>query len=141
MRGRLGGLISSIMAAALMPWAPAQAVPCPNCFAVFAIPDTQLYTAANPPYEFQPQGGAHFDLIMRWICAHATSWTEPSTGKQMPILITLGMGDMVQGSLVVSQWAIADAVLQAIAAPWLAASVNIVWPGRGGGADYDVVGH
>ena len=82
---------------------------CENCFAVFAIPDTQLYTAADPPFEFQPQGGAHFDLIMRWICAHSANWTEPSTGKQMPILITLGLGDMIHSSLKVSQWAIASA--------------------------------
>ncbi len=121
-RGR-GGLIASLVAAALMPWGPARAAVCENCFAVFAVPDTQLYTAADPPFEFQPQGGAHFDLIMRWICAHAASWTEPSTGKQMPILITLGLGDMVNSSLNVAQWAIAEAaydVLESCGMPYIA---------------------
>ncbi len=128
MRGRIGRLIASLIAVALMPWTPAQAVPCPNCFAVFAVPDTQVYTADD----FQPEGGAHFDLIMRWVCAHAASWTEPATGKQMPILITLGLGDIVQGSLKVSQWAMADAahdVLDACGMPYIAVMGNHDIPG------------
>lgn len=67
-------------------------VACPECFAVFVIPDTQHYTLLVT----QPQGAAHLDLVTRYICANATAWKEPSTGKVMPILMTIQLGDLVQ---------------------------------------------
>ena len=107
MRGRLGGLIASLMTAALMPW-PARADPCPNCFAVFVMPDTQNYTEAA----FQPQGGAHFDLMTRFICANRSAWTEPSTVKTMPISMVLHLGDVVQRSLRDPGWQRASGALR-----------------------------
>ena len=71
---------------------PVEPVACPNCFAVFVMPDTQNYVFE--PY--QPRAGNHLDLVARYICAHRTKWTEPSTGKQMPILMTIHLGDLVQ---------------------------------------------
>ena len=92
MRGRLGGSIPSLLAATLMSWAPAQAVPCPNCFAVFAMSDTQAYTFASG---FGALPANHIDLVTRYICANRTAWKEPSTGKEMPILMVLQLGDLV----------------------------------------------
>ncbi len=106
MRGRLGGLISSLVAAALMPWAPAQAVPCPNCFAVFAMSDTQAYTFASG---FGALPANHIDLVTRYICANRTAWKEPSTGKEMPILMVVQLGDLIQGGSPVQnvgQWGV-----------------------------------
>ena len=60
---------------------PVDPIACPECFAVFVMPDTQLYTFLNR----QPEGAAHFDLLTRYICDNAAGWVEPSTGKQMPI--------------------------------------------------------
>ena len=77
---------------------------CPNCFAVVVMPDTQWYTHAL----YQPQGAAHLDLVTRYICANRTGWTEPSTGKVMPILMVLQLGDIVQTGQV-PEWQIADA--------------------------------
>ena len=55
------------------------------------MPDTQAYTRLP----VQPQAAAHLDLVTRYICANATAWTEPSTGKLMPILMTIQLGDLV----------------------------------------------
>jgi hypothetical protein len=65
--------------------------PCPNCFAVFVMPDTQYYTQLGG----QPEHGSHFELITRYICQHRTAWMEPSTGKRMPILMLIHLGDIV----------------------------------------------
>lgn len=70
----------------------ARAEPCPRCFAVFVMPDTQNYTVVDR----QPQGGEHLDLVTRFICQNRDAWTEPSTGKQMPILMVIQLGDLVQ---------------------------------------------
>lgn len=91
---------------------PVTPVACPNCFAVFVMPDTQLYTHVGT----QPRGANHLDLVTRYICAHRTRWTEPTTGKQMPILMVIQLGDIVQnGDLAepeagpLAEWARADA--------------------------------
>ncbi len=82
----------------------ARAAPCPNCFAVFLIPDTQWYTWAGT---FGTTPADHLDLVTRYVCANRTSWAEPSTGKEMPILMVLQGGDMIQGgtaAAVAGQW-------------------------------------
>lgn len=71
---------------------PVTPKPCPECFAVVVLPDTQHYTMKS----LQPQGAAHLDLMTRYICDNSTAWVEPSTGKTMPIAMTLHLGDMVQ---------------------------------------------
>jgi hypothetical protein len=68
------------------------AVPCEGCFALAVLPDTQLYTHLTR----QPRGAAHLDLITRWICANRSAWVEPSTGKEMPIVMVIQLGDLVQ---------------------------------------------
>ena len=40
---------------------PVTPVACPNCFAVFVMPDTQNYTTAF----YQPAGANHLDLVSR----------------------------------------------------------------------------
>ncbi|MEE2674714.1 MAG: hypothetical protein VX466_13015 [Myxococcota bacterium] len=56
------------------------------------MPDTQSYTfLAN-----QPAGANHLDLVTRYICRHRSAWTEPSTGKTMPILMVMQLGDLVE---------------------------------------------
>jgi hypothetical protein len=96
---RVGGLVWICLTAS-----PAAAAPCPDCFAVFVMPDTQWYTNAL----YQPQGGDHLDLITRYVCANRTAWVEPSTGKAMPILMVLHLGDLVQHNQP-AEWQIADA--------------------------------
>ena len=70
MHARRGGLIASLMAAALMPWAPVRAAPCPNCFAVFAMSDTQAYTweggFGTLPFD-------QLDLVTRYIRGNRTA--------------------------------------------------------------------
>lgn len=70
---------------------PVNPVACPDCFAVFVMPDTQNYTRLST----QPAGANHLDLVTRYICQQRTAWTEPSTGKQMPILMVIQLGDIV----------------------------------------------
>ncbi len=72
--------------------APVTPVVCPNCFAVVIMPDTQHYTEALT----QPAGSNHLDLVTRYVCQHRTAWTEPTTGKTMPILMVLQLGDLVE---------------------------------------------
>ena len=68
----------------------ASGIPCPDCFAVFIMPDTQHYTSIS-----QPMGGDHFKLLTRWVCEFKDGFVEPSTGKEMPIVFMLGLGDIV----------------------------------------------
>ncbi|MBW2388982.1 MAG: metallophosphoesterase, partial [Deltaproteobacteria bacterium] len=82
----------SITACARAQCQSVQPVECPECFAVVVMPDTQVYTWLP----LQPQGAAHLDLVTRYICANAAAWTEPSTGKVMPILMTIHLGDLVE---------------------------------------------
>ncbi len=65
---------------------------CADCFAIFVMPDVQFYTTL----ENQPEGAAHLDLVTRWICGNRASWREPATGKEMPILAVIQLGDLVQ---------------------------------------------
>lgn len=88
-------MIRPLLALAVLALGPAvaRAEPCPGCFAVFVMPDVQFYTESV----HQPEGAAHLDLVTRWICAWRAGWTEPSTGKQMPIAMVIQLGDLVQG--------------------------------------------
>ena len=72
--------------------APIAPIACPNCFAVVVMPDTQHYTQL----ETQPAGANHLDLVTRYICGHRKAWTEPTTGKTMPILMVAHLGDLVE---------------------------------------------
>jgi hypothetical protein len=100
--------------AALLPLllaAPASAEPCEDCFAVFVMPDIQNYTQTI----WQPAGAAHLDLTTRWICENRT-YVEPDTGKEMPVVMVLQLGDLVQtgdwdedGDGVLEEWARSDA--------------------------------
>lgn len=101
---RSAALALPLLLAFLAPGA-ARAAPCDDCFAVFVMPDTQNYTEP----EHQPEGGNHFDLVTRWICEYAPSFTEPSTGKQMPIAMVIHLGDIVQVGNRESEWILADA--------------------------------
>lgn len=95
---------------------PVTPISCPNCFAVFVMPDTQNYVLSA----WQPKGANHLDLITRYICDNRTSWTEPSTGKQMPILMTIHLGDIVEtadGDAVTpntAEWTLADAAFDTL---------------------------
>jgi hypothetical protein len=80
---------------------------CPNCFAVFVMPDTQHYTIYAANQIGQGQGQSHFNLMTSWICRHRSSWREPSTGKTMPIAMTIHLGDIVDNDHP-SQWTRAD---------------------------------
>jgi len=71
--------------------APVAPVACENCFAVFVMPDTQNYARLD----YQPAGANHLDLVTRYICQHQAAWTEPTTGKTMPILMVIQLGDLV----------------------------------------------
>lgn len=83
--------LGAALSAAARPCAPVAPTPCPNCFAVFVMPDTQRYTRLS----MQPEGANHLDLVTRYICANRTGWTEPRTGKRMPILMVIQLGDLV----------------------------------------------
>jgi hypothetical protein len=71
---------------------PVAPVACPKCFAVVVMPDTQHYTQL----EMQPAGANHLDLVTRYICDHRLAFTEPTTGKTMPILMVAHLGDLVE---------------------------------------------
>jgi hypothetical protein len=69
-----------------------RAEPCEGCFFFNDTATTEIYTHVS----MQPRGAAHLDLITRWICAHRSAWVEPSTGKEMPIVMAIQLGDLVQ---------------------------------------------
>ena len=81
---------------------------CPNCFAVFVMPDTQHYTLYGSNSVGAGQGQTHFKLLTSWICGHRSAWREPSTGKAMPIAIVIQLGDIVDNDATY-QWVRADA--------------------------------
>jgi hypothetical protein len=58
------------------------------------MPDTQFYSHLST----QPAGANHLDLVTRYICQHRLAWTEPTTGKTMPILMVIQLGDLVQSA-------------------------------------------
>ena len=80
--------------------APVTPEPCPDCFAVFVMPDTQSYVDDG----LQPAGGNHIDLVTRYICENRSAWVEPSTGKTMPIVMVVQLGDLVQNAPYESEW-------------------------------------
>ena len=81
--------VSSLPSDARATCPPRTPVACPECGAVALIPHTQRYTLLS----HQPQGAAHADLTTRYICNNPTNWTEPSTGKTMPVLMGIhGVG-------------------------------------------------
>lgn len=69
----------------------ARAAACPDCFAVFVMPDTQLYST---PF-WGGKGPRHIDVVARWACANRT-YAEPITGKAMPVVLLVHLGDIVQ---------------------------------------------
>lgn len=83
--------------------------PCPACFAVFIMPDTQSYTNDSIVNNGEP-GATQFRLMTRWACQHQVGWIEPSTGKTMPISMLIQLGDIVEnGDAQPIQWQRADA--------------------------------
>lgn len=98
----LAGTLPVLLASGVA-WAqctPVTPIACQNCFAVFVMPDTQHYTETAK----QPAGGNHLNLMMQYICDHRTAWTEPTTGKTMPILMVVQLGDLVQRALNAPEW-------------------------------------
>lgn len=98
---RFASFVALVMAAAAPPIA---ATPCPDCFAVFVMPDTQNYTV-GPVGETIPRN-QHLNLMMDWICAAnaAGGFVEPdpvtgAPGKQMPIVMVIQLGDLVLGQV------------------------------------------
>src|SRR5688572_14133129 len=113
----LGVLFSGAAANAVACPAPDPPTSCPNCFAVFIMPDTQFYTwalanntatdkiRANPntpggfdygAAAFSEEGAIHLERVADWVCANKASFVEPSTGKEMPIELFVHLGDLVQ---------------------------------------------
>ncbi len=86
------GLCLLLWASVGLASSPTRAEPCADCYALFVMPDVQFYTTL----ENQPEGAAHLQLVTRWICSNRVSFTEPATGKQMPILAVIQLGDLVQ---------------------------------------------
>jgi hypothetical protein len=104
MRGWLARFGIAALVSAVLGSSSARAIPCPNCFAVFLMPDTQAYTVSGG---WGSAPNDHLDLITRYICANRTAFREPATGKEMPILMVLELGDMVDGgtpTAVLGQW-------------------------------------
>ena len=75
-------------------------VPCPNCFAVAVLPDTQTYTVKRLPYA----GDEPLKLIGRTLCSRRSQWREPGTGKTMPISMVIQLGDLTESGDV-AEWA------------------------------------
>jgi len=103
--------------------------PCPNCFAVFVMPDTQHYTLYAANSTGQGQGKSHFKLMTSWICSHRSSWREPSTGKTMPIAMVIHLGDIVDNDHP-SQWTRADAAFDNLDACSAGVVPYLVVPGN-----------
>lgn len=103
--------------------------PCPDCFAVFVMPDTQHYTKPSANTTGSGQGAGHFEAMTSWICAHRGAWREPRTGKTMPIALVLHLGDIVDYDSS-TQWNRADAAFDHLddcdtgAVPYLLAAGN-----------------
>ncbi len=75
-------------------------------FAVFVMPDTQGYASDQ---QASKGGGEHLKLFTEYVCRNRTAWTEPGTGKVMPILAVLALGDMVTDGSRASEWNRVDA--------------------------------
>ncbi len=102
---RLLTLVSvlTLLLASRAGWAQCASVtpePCPDCFAVVVMPDTQHYTEDST----QPAGVNHLNLVTQYICDHRSAWTEPSTGKTMPIAMVVQLGDLAEHSLIEAEW-------------------------------------
>ena len=104
----LAGVLLGSRSLAQAPCEPTPPQPCPNCFAVFVMPDTQHYTLYAANEIGLGQGQTHFKLVTSWICSHRSAWREPSTGKTMPIAMVIHLGDLVDNDAP-GQWARADA--------------------------------
>jgi hypothetical protein len=77
-------------------------IPLNNCFAVFIMPDTQIYMAdaSNDPYHrksvaFEEQEAVRTEKIMEWVCENRAGWAEDPSGPSMPIKLLLHLGDHV----------------------------------------------
>ncbi|MGH0029940.1 MAG: thrombospondin type 3 repeat-containing protein [Myxococcota bacterium] len=93
-----GAILGSPSPAAAQPLAPCAN---DNCFAVFVMPDTQLYVhelynfgeSANA--SFDDEGTLHLQRVMEWICANRSAYLEDSTGATMNIELLIHLGDLV----------------------------------------------
>ena len=89
-----------------------------DCFAVFIFPDTQYYVSASrntvddPATTEEKEGYAafpdeaytHLLRTSEWICQNHPLWTEPETGKTMPIKLAVHVGDLVDASRKTAEW-------------------------------------
>lgn len=86
-------LVFAIATATLGQATPASSqTPCPNCFAVFVMPDIQNYGFVTQP---------HLEMMFNFVCdANAAGGfiePDPATGapgKQMPIVMLTQLGDL-----------------------------------------------
>jgi cysteine-rich repeat protein len=75
----------------------------PAPWAMFVMPDTQYYS-----YPSIPERNDHMRRVTQWICENQHGWIEPSTGKEMDILMVLHLGDIVQQGESMAQWEVMD---------------------------------
>ena len=78
-----------------------------NCFAVFVMPDTQVYTMESRNDD-DPDGNGYppwpeyetvwLQRIAQWICANKGDFNEPFSGAQMRLANLLHLGDIVQSN-------------------------------------------
>jgi hypothetical protein len=102
--------------------------PCPNCFAVFVVPDTQHYVYTGNSMN----ATRHLFQTMDYICANQNAWREPTTRKVMPIRMVIHLGDLVSNYNTgepghVDEWGRIDAAfdrLDACGVPYLVAPGN-----------------
>ncbi len=79
--------------------------PVNGCFAVFIMPDTQIYMTdeKNDPYnrndiDFEEQEAIRTEKIMEWVCENRAGWAEDEGGRTMPIALLLHLGDLVNNN-------------------------------------------
>ena len=102
------GIMPAVLVGCLLLAQASRSETCENCFAVVVVPDTQYYTGQGG---FQPGGKNHLQWMMNYICAHKSAWTEVRTQKEMPILMVLHVGDLIENAGTAQspgQWAIID---------------------------------
>ena len=106
---------------------PPTDVPCPRCFAVALMPDTQSMPAS------------HVSAVTRYACQNSAGWVEPTTGKTMPIVAVLHEGDIVDNGEVQTQWPPKAAAFDLLDScvnplPYVVAPGNHDFPGLTGAA-------
>ena len=98
---------------------------CPDCAAIMIVGDTQNYANLGPSGSggANPEAAEHFKLLFRWACKYKDGWTETRTGYTMPIIMVVGLGDIVDVQSEADQWTLADAAydnLDACLLPYIA---------------------